>query len=100
MRLIDADELARSHCVECTYYRTGECLGKDCDWDSIGHIREAKTIDAIPVGYIDQVIEEYSHLIECYLYEDNEDYKTMLYYRSALNDLKRRWKRDRPKLRI
>ena len=56
--------------------------------------------DAIPIGYIDQVIEEYSHLIECYLYEDNDDYKTMLYYRNALNDLKRRWKRDRPKLHL
>ena len=49
MRLIDADELARSHCVECTYYHTGKCLGKECDWDSIGHIRDAKTIDAVPV---------------------------------------------------
>lgn len=49
MRLIDADELMRSHCVECTYYNTGECLGANCDWDSIGHIREAKTVDAVPV---------------------------------------------------
>ena len=49
MRLIDADELARSHCVECTYYHTGKCLGKECDWDSIGHIRDAKTIDAVSV---------------------------------------------------
>lgn len=49
MRLIDADELMRSHCVECTYYNSGECLGANCDWDSIGHIREAKTVDAVPV---------------------------------------------------
>ena len=49
MRLIDADELMRSHCVECTYYNSGECLGVNCDWDSIGHIREAKTVDAVPV---------------------------------------------------
>lgn len=58
------------------------------------------TVEAIPIDYIDQVIDEYTHLVECYLYEDNEDYKTMLYYRNALNDLKRRWKRDRQKLRI
>jgi len=49
MRLIDADALMRSHCVECTYYNSGECLGAKCDWDSIGHIREAKTVDAVPV---------------------------------------------------
>ena len=53
MRLIDADELARSHCVECTYYHKGECLGKDCDWDSIGHIRDAKTVDAIPIEWLE-----------------------------------------------
>ena len=63
-------------------------------------IMNEPTVEAIPIGYIDQVIDEYTHLVECYLYEDNEDYKTMLYYRNALNDLKRRWKRDRPKLRI
>ena len=100
MRLIDADELARSHCVECTYYHTGECLGANCDWDSIGHIREAKTVDAIPIGFIDQVIDEYEHLIEHYLYDDDEDLKEYLCYRNCLNNLKRRWKRDRPKLRI
>lgn len=52
MRLIDADELMRSHCVECTYYNSGECLGANCDWDSIGHIREAKTVEAIPVEWL------------------------------------------------
>ena len=61
---------------------------------------KTQRVDAIPISYIDTVIDEYTHLVECYLYEDNEDYKTMLYYRNALNDLKRRWKRDRQKLRL
>ena len=94
MRLIDADELARSHCVECTYYHTGKCLGKECDWDSIGHIRDAKTIDAIPIDYINTVIDEYEHMIEHYLYDDDEDLKEYLCYRNCLNNLKRRWKKQ------
>ena len=59
MRLIDADELMRSHCVECTYYNSGECLGENCDWDSNGHIREAKTVDAIPVEWIEKWLDEF-----------------------------------------
>lgn len=82
MRLIDADELMRSHCVECTYYNSGECLGANCDWDSIGHIREAKTVEAIPVEWllnnipIDSVMWEYNRKLIEYLVigwrEENE----------------------------
>ena len=44
MRLIDADELRHSHCVECTLY-PDKCLGKDCDWGSIYHIDHAPTVE-------------------------------------------------------
>ena len=94
MRLIDADELARSHCVECTYYHKGECLGKDCDWDSIGHIRDAKTVDAIPISYIDRLIDYYDSMCDKYLYDDDEEMKVNIYYRNCLNNLKRKWKRQ------
>ena len=50
MRLIDADELRHSHCVECTLY-PDKCLGKDCDWGSIYHIDHAPTVDAEPVRH-------------------------------------------------
>lgn len=53
MRLIDADELRHSHCVECTLY-PDKCLEKDCDWGSIYHIDHAPTVDAIPVKWIEQ----------------------------------------------
>lgn len=43
-RLIDGDELRKSHCVECMYY-PNECKKDDCDSDSIYHIDYiAKTI--------------------------------------------------------
>ena len=43
-RLIDGDELRKSHCVECLYY-PNECKGDDCDSDSVYHIDYiAKTI--------------------------------------------------------
>ena len=42
-RLIDADELRRSHCLECSFY-PDNCLGDDCDADSVYHIDHAKTI--------------------------------------------------------
>ena len=93
MRLIDAD-LFLEETSKDPLFPLVERYG-------LSHVIKAQpTVDAIPIGFIDQVIDEYTHLVECYLYEDNEDYKTMLYYRNALNDLKRRWKRDRPKLRI
>lgn len=50
MRLIDADALRHSHCVECTLYPY-KCLGKDCDWGSIYHIDHAPTVDAEPVRH-------------------------------------------------
>ena len=97
MRLIDADALARSHCVECTYYHTGKCLGKECDWDSIGHIRDAKTIDAIPIDFIDQQIDHYRQLFEESLYKnDDYDEKARMMV-DTLTLLKRRWKQyDKP----
>lgn len=73
MRLIDADELMRSHCAECTYYNSGECLGANCDWDSIGHIREAKTVEAIPVEWLlnhipkDELMQRYNEKLIEYL---------------------------------
>ena len=42
-RLIDADKLRHSHCAECTLY-PDNCLGEECDWDSIFHIDHAKTV--------------------------------------------------------
>lgn len=54
MRLIDADELRHSHCVECTLY-PDKCLEKDCDWGSIYHIDHAPTVEAIPVEKIQEL---------------------------------------------
>ena len=48
MRLIDADALKLSHCKECTLY-PNNCLGDDCDWESIAHINMMQTVDAVPV---------------------------------------------------
>ena len=50
MRLIDADALKHSHCVECTLY-PDNCLGKECDWGEIYHIDHAPTVDAEPVRH-------------------------------------------------
>lgn len=51
MRLIDADELKLSHCLECTLY-PDKCLKDNCDWGSIYHIKIAKTIEAIPIEWL------------------------------------------------
>lgn len=50
--------------------------------------------DAIPIDYINTVIDEYEHMIEHYLYDDDEDLKEYLCYRNCLNNLKRRWKKQ------
>ena len=50
-RLIDADRLRHSHCAECTLY-PDNCLGDECDWDSIFHIDHAPTI--IPADQADK----------------------------------------------
>lgn len=42
-RLIDADKLKESHCVECTLY-PDRCLGDNCDWSSIYHLDHAPTV--------------------------------------------------------
>lgn len=42
-RLIDADALRLSHCVECTLH-PDKCLKDECDWGSIYHIDHATTI--------------------------------------------------------
>ena len=57
-------------------------------------IENEPTVQAIPIGYIDQVIDEYEHMIEHYLYDDDEDLKEYLCYRNCLNNLKRRWKKQ------
>ena len=57
MRLIDADALRDGICAECTL--NGEkCLGDDCDWDAIGHIKEAPTINAVPVEWLKRRMEK------------------------------------------
>lgn len=43
MRLIDADELKRGLCAECTL--SDKCLKDDCDYASIYHIDHAPTIE-------------------------------------------------------
>lgn len=57
MRLIDADKLRLSHCKECTLY-PDKCLEENCDWGSIYHIDHAKTIDAIPISWIEKKIAD------------------------------------------
>lgn len=41
--LIDRDELKHGFCVECTLY-PDNCLGENCDWDSIYHIEHAPAV--------------------------------------------------------
>lgn len=55
---------------------------------------KTRRVDAIPIDYINTVIEEYTHMIEHYLYDDDEDLKEYLCYRNCLNNLKRRWKKQ------
>ena len=90
MRLIDIDK--------CTHIVDNQHLVNMLEVGEM--IRNEKFTDAIPIGFIDQVIDEYEHLIEHYLYDDDEDLKEYLCYRNCLNNLKRRWKRDRQKLRL
>ncbi len=60
-----------------------------------GYKCELKTMtDVIPIDFINTVIEEYTHMIEHYLYDDDEDLKEYLCYRNCLNNLKRRWKKQ------
>ena len=93
MRLIDAD-LFLEETSKDPLFPLVEIYG-------LSHVIKAQpTVEAIPIGYIDQVIDEYEHMIEHYLYDDDEDLKEYLCYRNCLNNLKRRWKRDRPKLRL
>lgn len=90
MKLIDADELM-TKVMKIKYLR---------ELKAQALVDECNEVDAIPIDYIDQVIDEYEHMIEHYLYDDDEDLKEYLCYRNCLNNLKRRWKRDRQKLRI
>lgn len=55
---------------------------------------KTRRVDAIPIDYINTVIDEYEHMIEHYLYDDDEDLKEYLCYRNCLNNLKRRWKKQ------
>ena len=55
MRLIDADGLKKGICAECTL-NGDKCLRDKCDWDSICHINDAKTIDAVPVCFIEKYV--------------------------------------------
>ena len=55
---------------------------------------KTERVDAIPIDYINTVIDEYEHMIEHYLYDDDEDLKEYLCYRNCLNNLKRRWKKQ------
>ena len=42
-RLIDADALKLTFCKECTLYPS-RCLGSECDWHSVAHLRMMPTI--------------------------------------------------------
>ena len=57
MRLIDADSLKLGLCKECTLY-PDKCLKEKCDWDSIYHIENEKTIEAIPIEWIEKQIKK------------------------------------------
>ena len=61
---------------------------------------KTERVDAIPISYIDRLIDYYDSMCDKYLYEDDEEMKVNIYYRNCLNNLKRRWKRDRQKLRL
>ena len=95
MRLIDADKIEYEVAMA-----NDNGMHSMVEYAEYENIQDMPEVDAIPIGYIDQVIDEYEHMIEHYLYDDDEDLKEYLCYRNCLNNLKRRWKRDRPKLRL
>ena len=74
-RPIDADALKLSHCKECTLY-PDKCMGDDCDWDAIIHINAMPTIDAIPVSFIQELIDRDKQLIE--EYGGKQDYEIIV----------------------
>ena len=51
MRLIDADALKLTHCLECVGYDEDNavCAVSYCDIGGVIHLEEAPTIDAVPV---------------------------------------------------
>ena len=95
MRLIDADKIEYEVAMA-----NDNGMHSIVEYAEYEKIQDMPEVDAIPIGYIDQVIDEYEHMIEHYLYDDDEDLKEYLCYRNCLNNLKRRWKRDRPKLHL
>lgn len=48
MRLIDADRLLKSHCLECDMYPSCN-TPEECDSGAVVHILLAPTVDAVPV---------------------------------------------------
>ena len=57
-------------------------------------IKAQPTVEAIPISYIDRLIDYYDSMCDKYLYDDDEEMKVNIYYRNCLNNLKRRWKRQ------
>ena len=88
MRLIDADQFLEETSKDPLFP-----LVERYGLSSV--IKAQPTVEAIPIDYINTVIDEYEHMIEHYLYDDDEDLKEYLCYRNCLNNLKRRWKRER-----
>ena len=88
MRLIDADSLKKGICSECSL-NGDKCLREKCDWDSIYHIDNAKTIDAIPVSFIQ---EYYKSL------EDKERWHdVMILKQQGINGLLSAWRNENDK---
>lgn len=71
MRLIGADALKLSHCKECTLY-PNECMGDDCDWNSIVHIRMMPAIDAEPVRHGHWITHPWAEIICDHFVDDHE----------------------------
>ena len=53
MRLIDADNFKLGLCKECTLY-PNKCLKENCDWEIIYHLKIEKTVEAIPIEFIEK----------------------------------------------
>ena len=85
MRLIDADSLKKGICSECSL-NGDKCLREKCDWDSIYHIDHAKTINAVPVGFILKYLE---HIKENERWNDVSNIK-----RLGIREMLEKWKEE------
>lgn len=85
MKLIDADELKLSHCKECTLY-PNQCLKDNCDWDSIYHIKIAKTVEAIPIEWIEEWLKNMPKHTTPYFYKR--------FLRNAIRGMVKDWRKE------